>query len=506
MNEYRKTGTRIVCNICDMKLQRTNILFLLFLLLFPVFLLKTVPACADLSPYEMPAMEASLLTRINQARQNPLETAVALGESADQILAAQPDRTDILVGGLDPLTLDSRLHDSAIAHTLDMLEKNYYSQTGASGSSPQDRISAAGLSFTHAAEVLGVVAFRNFMDPESAVDILFKNAFLREVKGETTSPVLLDKTLTDIGIGVASGTLTIAGASYNVYLMTCDAASMTAQIDGYDTTRMAAQLTQLINQARAFPLDVAEKLGFARADVLNTQTSASAYLHAGMPPLAVDGQLSASASAHTDEMMRLGYFSETSPDGKTAEDRIRESGYDILYAGELIFQYSGGMDTSADEMVAAIFNMIFSAELATDEAQSDSFRLMLERDLEDIGVSLGCIQETVDGVEQIRCIGTVVAGLKLTWENPKIAGVVYSDTNRDGLYTPGEELPGQEILVFGDGILKTDAAGRFQLPSEPGIYHISMIQAESAMHKEVDLDYDNKGIYFQLDEETGGEQ
>lgn len=473
------------------------------LIIFLVFILKIGPACADLSAYGVAAMEADLLARINQARRNPIDTAVELGKAADALLAAMPDMTDILTAGLEPLAHDSRLRESAISHTIDMLDLDYYSKVSPSGITPDDRISAAGYHPGVSAEVLGVVAFKNFMDPGNAVDILFRNMFLSELSGGgAQKAVLLNPVFSDIGIGICSGSLTVGDTRYNVYVVTCDLATVREPIEAYNTARMAAQLVQLINQARAYPLDVAETLGFERSAVLTSQPEASAYLYGGMPPLAVDAYLKESSTLHTEEMLRVGYFSDISPDGRTAEDRILATGYDMLYAGELIFQYASGIVTTPDEMVAAIFNMIFTAELDPEETATQSSRLMLERDLEDIGVAVACEQQIVEGIAQIRCIGTISAGLKLTWENPTIAGVVFTDSNRDGFYTPGEELPGKDLLVFGNGILTTDDAGQFQLPSEPGIYHISMFQADQALHKEVDLDYDNKGIYFQLDDKT----
>ena len=50
--------------------------------------------------------------------------------------------------GLEPLVLDVRLWASAQAHTLDMTSGDFLSHTGSDGSSPGDRITAAGYPWT----------------------------------------------------------------------------------------------------------------------------------------------------------------------------------------------------------------------------------------------------------------------------------------------------------------------------------------------------------------------
>ena len=53
----------------------------------------------------------------------------------------------------------------------------------------------------------------------------------------------------------------------------------------------------------------------------------AARAEAGCGPLEVDGRLFAAAQAHSDDMATQDYFSHTSLDGRTFDDRIREAGY-----------------------------------------------------------------------------------------------------------------------------------------------------------------------------------
>jgi uncharacterized protein YkwD len=54
--------------------------------------------------------------------------------------------------GLDPLTYSSALTAAARGHSQDMATNNFFSHNGSNGSSFGDRISAAGFSFSAAAE------------------------------------------------------------------------------------------------------------------------------------------------------------------------------------------------------------------------------------------------------------------------------------------------------------------------------------------------------------------
>lgn len=56
----------------------------------------------------------------------------------------------------------------------------------------------------------------------------------------------------------------------------------------------------------------------------------------GLPPLALDSAISAVASAHAWDMLSNNYFSHTSLDGRTREDRLRNGGISFGYSGENI--------------------------------------------------------------------------------------------------------------------------------------------------------------------------
>jgi len=59
-------------------------------------------------------------------------------------------------------------------------------------------------------------------------------------------------------------------------------------------------------------------------------------LNVGAVALVEDQKLTEFAQAHAKDMAERGYFSHTTPDGKTFSDRLREAGITNVYAGENI--------------------------------------------------------------------------------------------------------------------------------------------------------------------------
>ncbi len=468
-----------------------HIIFIVFLSIFCLASLKVPAMCADEYANGVSGMTAQLLERINHARINPLETAAQYGVSPETLLAKLPEMADTLIEGLPALIPNSFLHTSATNHTLDMLTNDFYNKVGLDGQTFAERISDTGYLPDSSGEVLGVVAFKNFMAPETAVGILFENMFMKEISSDaSTTGNLLNPNFVDIGIGISTGTMTIGNARYNVYLVTCDLAA-----PGTDPEKMTGQLVQLINQARAWPLDVAAILGYDVATVLGNMPESESFLFTGLSPLAVNEQLAAAAQVLTLDILAAG-DSDNDPldDAMVPEDPIATSGYDAYFADTVNFEYTAPKATTPDKITSAIFNMLFNAEL---EASDVKGKIILNRDFEDIGVGLVCGLKWADEQEMIACTGVVATGLMRHWENPKITGHVFSDRNNDGFYTPGEGLSGEQLQVSDYGVLLTGKAGQFQLQTEPGIYQIALEAADDRLlRREIDLDFVNKGVRF----------
>ncbi|GAB3690437.1 CAP domain-containing protein [Saccharopolyspora tripterygii] len=71
-----------------------------------------------------------------------------------------------------------------------------------------------------------------------------------------------------------------------------------------------------------------------------------ARAEAGCAPLTVDDRLTKAATEHSADMATRGYFSHTTPDGRTFGDRLRDAGYPSPGAENIARGH-----TSADQVV-----------------------------------------------------------------------------------------------------------------------------------------------------------
>jgi uncharacterized protein YkwD len=92
----------------------------------------------------------------------------------------------------------------------------------------------------------------------------------------------------------------------------------------------------------------------------------------GCGPVRLNEQLTAAAQAHSDDMAANGYFSHTSLDGRTFDQRIRDAGYTGGFLGENIAQGQRGAQAVHDAWMSS----------------SGHRRNILDCNYDDIGVGL----------------------------------------------------------------------------------------------------------------------
>ncbi|MDQ7029268.1 MAG: CAP domain-containing protein, partial [Ardenticatenia bacterium] len=72
-------------------------------------------------------------------------------------------------------------------------------------------------------------------------------------------------------------------------------------------------------------------------EALTVTASTNQYRQeAGCPPLTLSAQLTEAAQRHTDDMAYNDFSSHTGSDGSSPWDRIRDTGYEFILAGENI--------------------------------------------------------------------------------------------------------------------------------------------------------------------------
>lgn len=165
------------------------------------------------------AYEQYLVELINRARANPQAEAARFGIDLNEGLAAGT----ITAGAKQPVAIDPYLTDGAVDHCYWMIATDTFSHTGAGGSSPGDRMAAAGYTFAGSWGWGENIAWQGYTgtdpDPFDSTVALHQTLFVdtdQPGRGHRTN--LLAGEWRQIGAGVVEGAFT----GYNAVMVTED--------------------------------------------------------------------------------------------------------------------------------------------------------------------------------------------------------------------------------------------------------------------------------------------
>ncbi|MFH0731110.1 MAG: hypothetical protein V2B19_32800 [Pseudomonadota bacterium] len=424
-----------------------------------------------------------LLKKINEARMHPVETAAAFGISKSQLFEKVPELEAALLVGLPALTEHKSLNTVALAHTRDMLENNFYGYDSSDGIGWENRLRGAGFEGAVVGETLGVVGFQNYMDIDTAVDRLFTNLILDELDLNRSgkNPTLLNPALTRIGLGVCAGQITLNGRRVNVYLLTCDFASVPFfEVLTQDDFQIAeAEFVQLINQGRDNPGRVVASLG------------GESLAEAGRMPLIGNAALKRVAAARVENMAA---GKPEGDDGEDLEQQLMEAGFLPISWGETRRIERVADHTSFTTLIQSAFNEMLLTEL---QSSGEEKRNLMNADYREMGVSFELGRyDFGEGPEIVLFIDCIFGESG----NPvsSVAGLVYEDKNGNGIYDSGEGIPGRNLIIYGAGLhLKTDKAGGFSAAVEDGSYWVILFSQEDPMAQQtIMVDSENVWVMF----------
>ncbi len=455
-------------------------------------------AFGDESGAGLTALEARLIEKINNARQNPLKTALELGMNTDRILNDFPEMKDILINGLPPFEVNMMLVRAAKNHTGDMIENHYYSHECLDGRTFYDRFGENGYVYAKAGETLGMLSFLSYVDGNAAVDFIFENIFRDELNPDRDEKRnILDPDFKDMGVSVAFGTISLnGGAPFNSCIVTCDFA--TPADKEAMTGKMSSQLFNLINQARVKPLAVAMELGMDIDKILDEGSpELVGMLENGLFPLCNSDKLNIAAKLHAQDMFERYYYNTVNPDGKTVNDRMTEQEYFPVAASEIL-EWAVFDNNNIEEIIKDIFIKIFTKELHTEDDPDSHILLNSAYNDIGIGIELG-FRETESGDRLIFVVAIDFGGEENS--KPCVEGLVYEDNNINGLYDPGEESADIPVILAGPERydLNSDAYGRFQCtPDGPGTYLAIVRKGDMVLVSRIGVYDKNAVIYFEL--------
>ena len=191
-------------------------LFFISLLISLIFPWSAYGADGDTSLY--------LWRLINEARERPLASIAAAGIEEEAAREAMGEWEWVLDEGLPPLAWNNDLFASASGHGLDMVENVYYACESPDGTTPGDRIAAAGYQALETGESLGILGFFNYIEPMDAAALIFGKMLADELDPQSPLPKnILNPYLTEVGISFETALIDLGAAlPLNVYLVTAD--------------------------------------------------------------------------------------------------------------------------------------------------------------------------------------------------------------------------------------------------------------------------------------------
>ncbi len=487
-------GTMIARYKNNMKTRFRHIVLIITIavitLAFPAVTVADDSAAEETATYEtavqdaQPGMdenETALFTLINAARRDPLGMAESLGMNRDEVLSSLPELCDILINGLPELCFNKALYRSAGAHNRDMLDQNYYAYASIDGKTPEQRMMEAGYVPAVAGEVLGMMFFNNFIDPNLAVSRIFENIFKDELSPERTAPRrILNPDFSDIGVSIGGGIYQMNNFTSNVYLGVFDF--------GASVKPHEIQLLALINQLRSKPGAVTRNFGIEVEEILDLFPEYTQFYSEGLPPLTFNGLLYTAADVQISDMLENSYWGHISPDGTTPLMRIRAQGYAPTWVAESKYRLSTcNRVISPTNTIHVIFkNMFLNAfksgtyrdrNMLSEKAREAGFRI--------VATEWELIESLCGNQMHITLCDYGASNVfeGFNGENkiiPALTGVVYADGNDNGLYDAGEGAQNFAVKIESQEtneqikIVFSGETGFYSAYLYPGKYEVSV--------------------------------
>jgi uncharacterized protein YkwD len=227
--------------------------------------------------------------------------------------------------GLPRLSLDERLLEAARHHSRDMATHNFFSQIGSDGSTPQDRMRAAGYPLGRGDEVLAA----NSGDPAAVL-----TAWMGSLPHRAT---LMDSEFVHIGVGYAFHSDATYGHYWTVNVAHPSTATPTAtESPRLPTATPMPTLPPTATPSPATPMPTPSDLESRLVGLINQERARQA-----LSPLSLDERLREAARCHSQDMATSDFFSHTGSDGSTPADRMRAAGYPLGRGDEVLAANSG---------------------------------------------------------------------------------------------------------------------------------------------------------------------
>ena len=363
--------------------------------------------------------EEYVVALVNHIRLDPLKYAETLGYNRQILLQQMPWLSEVRYD-LDLLSVSEFLNQrAAVRNRMDL--------------SVAEPVPTTHTDYAVVGDINGVVSFNNFMDTWEAINVVINNQFRKELDPMYEGKrIIISSEYKLIGTSFRAGKTQLPTGSKNAYyLFVCFASSQ---------LKSEVQVVNMINQLRANPSESYKYLSY------NT-----GFLSAGYSPLFLNDALASTA--------RISLFTPINS---------------LAHA-----QYFGfpGINV-ADSSVIEIFPKTDSAQLALwifssliiNEIKAYPGRnTILNPAWNEIGPALYHVNNPA--YDHVKL--TAVSG-RTENQTPAVSrvyGVVFTDIDLNGVYTPGEEAPDRVISVYD---MRTRARIRTAVTNTAGQFCLSL--------------------------------
>jgi len=375
---------------------------------------------------------AVLFDLINQIRVAPFSYALSLGYDA----AFLQERNILPETVFSPYLMDESLNSDAARDNDNMAGKNAEILTN----EPVYLVTA---------ETAGVVSFFNFMPVTAACKIFIENLFKNELESKKFQHILSTEYVY-AGTSITSG---VTADHMNAWFCTLHLGSsvLTSEI----------QLLNMINQVRSEPWKIRAYFNKDLLDFFQENRYVFNLIGQSFSPLFFDSSLHLAAGFSAFNKLP-GTQSDPLVANMNPLDRSLYFGYQGQSASESTLAIACAKD-KAIECVNSLFSDLISEELRIWPEHS----LVFSNEFQDAGPAIAVRSEEnldIAGFSLVGGAGNFVSTQAL----PRVYGILFSDTDRNGVYSPGEELAKENVMVFDQDLnlirtVVTNNAGQFSL-------------------------------------------
>lgn len=373
-----------------------------------------------------------LFDLINQIRVAPFSYALSLGYDA----AFLQERNIFPETVLSPYLMDESLNSDAVRDNDNMAGKDTQLLTNESV-------------YLVTAETAGVVSFFNFMPLTAASKIFIENLFKNELENNKFQHILSTQYVY-AGTSITSG---VTADRMNAWFCTLHLGSsvLTAEI----------QLLNMINQIRSEPWKIRAYFNKDLTDFFQENISVFNLVGQSFSPLFFDSSLHLAA----------GFSAINKLPGMQSNPLVANMN---LLARSQYFGYQG---QSASESTVAIacakdnfiecINPLFFSLISNELSRWPENSLVFSNEFQDAGPAIAVRSE-----ENLDIAGFSLVGGAGSFGNSqafsRVYGILFSDTDRNGVYSPGEEFAKENVMVFDQDLnlirnVVTNNAGQFSL-------------------------------------------